>query len=462
MTGQNDPLLLAARDAVGREEFDLAWKLCQRAMVDGDPNNPHALLLSSFLAERRKDLPAAYSFAKHCIASAPSMAAGYINLGKVAQEMYRHDEAEEAYRIAVEVSTSEREKQLTLINRSAALANFGRFDEAEAVAREGLAKAPTHGKLLSTLGMCQLAKRQWAQGWKNYDELIGTPQRLRINYAGEPVWDGTPGKFVAVHGEQGIGDEMMFASMFPDLIAESGRVVIECDGRLRSLFARSFPKAVVYGTRWQNDVQWAETDQKPDASVSSGGLGKFFRTHDSAFTGAAYLKADPDRVTMWRALWAAKRKPAVGIAWTGGHQWTGAKFRKLSLEQLLPIFRSVDAHWVVLEYKNRREDIKEFRAEHPEIDIEIYPEVFADEYDQTAGLVASLDRVVTMQTAVAHLAGALGVPCEVLVPMSGQWRYGIEGNTMPWYKSVTVHRQARDGVWPLQDVENILRLRYGK
>lgn len=454
--------MIAARDAVNREDFDLAYRLCSKSLVENDPNNPHALLLASYLAERRKDLPAAYSFAKHCIAAAPQMAAGYINLGKVAQEMYRHEEADAAYEMAVDVSTSPRERQITLINRSAALANFGKFDEAETVAREGLQTDPKHSKLLSTLGMCQLARRDWAHGWKNYDELIGSPQRLRIQYAGEPQWDGTHGKVVAVHGEQGIGDEMMFASMIPDLIADSARVIVECDGRLRALFERSFPQATVYGTRWQNDVEWAEQDKAPDYSITSGGLGKFYRTHDGAFTGAAYLKADPDRVTMWRSLWASKRKPAIGIAWTGGHQWTGAKFRKFDLEQLLPLFRSVDAHWVVLEYKNRREDVAEFLSDHPDVDMAIYPEVFDNDYDKTASLVASLDRVVSMQTAVVHLAGALGVPCEVFLPQSGQWRYGMEGNTVPWYRSVTVHRQGRDGVWPLQEVENILRLRYGK
>lgn len=430
-------------------------------MTDDNPNDARALLLASFLAEKRRDLPVAYSFAKHCIAMAPQMSAGYINLGKVAQEMYRVDEADEAYSLAVQYARSDRERNMTVVNRAAALANFGLFREAELIAAEGLRDQPGHKKLLGTLGMCQLARRDWVNGWANYDEIIGTPQRLRINYAGEPVWNGESGATVAVYGEQGLGDEISFASMFPDLIAASDRVIVECDERLRGLFARSFPRATVYGTRWQSDIKWAEQDQRPNYSISSGGLGKHFRRADSDFPGTAYLIPDADRVTMWRALWAFKGKPAIGIAWTGGLQWTGAKFRRLSLSSLAPLMRAVNAHWVVLEYKDRREDVAEFKAAHPDIDIAVYPETAAHDYDMTAALVASLDRVVSMQTAVIHLAGALGVPCECLVSMSSQWRYGIDCDDIPWYRSVTLHRQARDGSWPLERIEGLLRLRYG-
>ena len=103
---------------------------------------------------------------------------------------------------------------------------------------------------------------------------------------------------------------------------------------------------------------------------------------------------------------------------------------------------SIDAHWVSLEYKSAAKAIGEFKARHPEIDIHEYPHAtLTRDYDDTAALVASLDMVFCVQTAVAHLGGALGVPTWVCVPPTSQWRYGSKGEAVPWYKSVRVLRQ---------------------
>jgi hypothetical protein len=156
-------------------------------------------------------------------------------------------------------------------------------------------------------------------------------------------------------------------------------------------------------------------------------------------------------------------KPVIGVAWTGGGDHTGRKKRSLTLQDFLPVFRSIDATWVSLEYRDVREELEEFEMEHG-VKILDYPRAtrqseFAD-YDDTAGLVAELDLVISVTTSVVHLAGALGQNCWVLAPHKARWWYGMEGN-IPWYRSVTMFRQSRDGTWPLEELITRLRLRHG-
>jgi hypothetical protein len=236
--------------------------------------------------------------------------------------------------------------------------------------------------------------------------------------------------------------------MFPDAIERAGHVTLECDSRLANLYKRSFPRASVYGTRNKLEVAWNSEDANPDYAISSFQLGGIFRRSVDAFPGTPYLVPDPDRVAMWRGLWATKRRPVIGIAWTGGVKNTAAHARKWTLEQLLPVFRSQpEAHWVSLQYKDCGAEVEAFTKEYG-VDLKVYPfATLSKDYDDTAALVATLDRVVTMQQTALHIAGALGIPTLVGLPSTAQWRYGERGSSMPWYKSVRLMRRREGESW---------------
>jgi ADP-heptose:LPS heptosyltransferase len=151
---------------------------------------------------------------------------------------------------------------------------------------------------------------------------------------------------------------------------------------------------------------------------------------------------------MWADMFKRVGKPVIGVAWHGGVPKTNSRNRRLTLEELLPFFQKQDAHYVSLQYKDASKEIAEFKERHPEIDLVQYPfATLTSDYDDTAALVASLDYVVCMQTAVAHTAGALGVPVTVLVPVASQWRYGTAHDSIPWYKSLRIIRQRKTGQW---------------
>lgn len=453
----------AAKYLADKEQYTESLAIVNRFLRDEDPNNAEALLLAAFLFDKAANASVenrviAYNFAKRAVAEGPKIAAAWMNLAKIAGDLYLLSESRRAYEMATRCAKSDGDRKMALINYGSALVMHGDFKGCEEVSRKALELGDSKAAS-GNLGISLLAQNKWKEGWPLYDRIIGAKHLRALNqYANEPSWDGSHNKSVILYGEQGLGDEISFASMLPDAIKDCKKVVIDCDARLEGLFKRSFPLASVYGTRGRKELPWAEEDTKPDASMPMGGLGKFYRPTPDSCPGTPYLVPDPDRLAMWKALWATKGKPVIGLAWSGGMQWTGAKFRKWTLNDLLPMFKAVDAHWVCLQYKDASAEIAEFLTEHPEIDLKQYPfATLTDDYDDTAALVASLDRVVAMQTAVIHLAGALGVPTWVFVYKHSQWRYGVSGDSMPWYKSVRIWRQTSGGAWPIKEAAEQLK-----
>jgi len=443
----------AAKDLWERAKYDEAYEIVLPVLMD-NPFNDAFLSLAGVIYEKADNLPLAYHLFKAACNIEPNEANHWVNLGRVAGDMWRVQEAEKFYKIALKKVKRDETLRILLGNLAAMCIDNARYEEAEKWCEQALKKFPDFDLGKSNLGFAQLALGKWDVGWKNYRYALDRPTRTKFQYKGEAEWDGHPGLRVVLYGEQGIGDELSFASMVPDAIETCEQVIIDCDIRLANLFQRSFPRAHVYGTRKMphDCALWAPEDRKFDASLAIGQIGEYFRTSTSDCPGTPYLIPDPDRVLMWKALWAKKRKPVIGIAWNGGIPKTGAKFRKWTLEQLLPVLTSVDAHWVCLEYRSAAAQIAEFRKSHPEIDIHEYPHgTLTKDYDDTAALVASLDMVFCIQTSVAHLGSALGVPTWVCVPPTSQWRYGATGESVPWYKAMRVIRQ-ENGVWNMKAI----------
>ena len=422
------------------------WKIINRLLTE-NPLDGRALVTGSYIMHLLGGYPQAYHLARSATQVLPEDSAGWTNLGHVASSMWLTDEAERSYKRALKCARDKEHQKCLWINLSALYIDTGRFKEALALTDKILAIDPAHHDGLANQGFCRLALRDW-RGWKGYHHTIGSEWRKKVQYTGEPEWDGSPGKTVVLYGDQGLGDEISFASMVPDAIDICNKVIIDCDARLEGLFRRSFPKARVYGTRTAQEGQWAKEDWQIDASLPLGQIGEFFRTTDESFPGTPYLTPDPDRVSMWKGLFAQKRKPVIGIAWTGGVPKTNSRNRRLGLKDFLPVFNAVDAHYVSLQYKDASTDLSAFHSECPGVDLKQYGfATLSNDYDDTAALIAACDQILCIQTAVAHTAGALGVPVIVLLPVATQWRYGDSHDSIPWYKSLRVIRQQRSGNW---------------
>lgn len=431
----NDALIEALADGPKPEK---AWKLIEQMLIE-NPLDIKALIAATFILRRLGALPAAYHFGRTLIQLYPHEPVGWINYGHACAELWLIEEAERCYQEAIKITTTKKNQLAALLNLGSLYVDNGLFERGELVTKEILKEDPEHIKAKANLAMCKLARQDWS-GWKDFGLMIGSPYRVKVRYKEEPQWDGTPGQNVVIYAEQGIGDEVSFASVIPDAARVCKKLIFDCDGRLEGLFRRSFPNVKVYGTRVKNE-KWAKEDRDIDASLPVGQLGEFFRTTANSFPGSPYLIACPVRMRQWASI---LKRPTIGIAWTGGVSRTNARNRRITLDALLPVL-SLDADFVSLQYKDASDDIAAFLENHPHINLKQYPwATLTHDYDDTAALVASCDYVICIQTAVAHLAGGLGVPATVLVPKATTWRYGHKGNTIPWYKSLRVIRQTND------------------
>ena len=454
----NEELALA-KEYAESDNYSKAWLIVSKALNE-EPDEPKALCIAAYMLEKQNNAAIAYQLLKRVTQLYPTNSTGWLNLGKCCDSLWRMEESEASYRRALNnVKPGDDDTKVILFtNLSALFMQLGRFNEARGYAERALKIDPEHLKSRHNLGVALLADQQWEQGWKQYEASVGSPHRPMFRYGDEPNWKGEEKGTVVIYGEQGIGDEISAASMFQDAIDRAEKLIIDCDARLKNLLQRSFPKAKIYGTRKEKVLNWDDEDHKIDYSIAAMQLGAIFRLKTEQFTGKPYLIPDADRVHMWKTLWAAKRKQAIGIAWTGGVSETAAKYRVWNIDQIAEIVRSVDAHWVCLQYKDATEQLKEFHAKYPDLHIEQYPyATLTKDYDDMCALVASLDGVVAMQSTAVHTAGALGIPCAAAIPKTSQWRYGTTGDTLPWYSSVKMFRQKELGKWELSGIKTWLQ-----
>lgn len=310
------------------------------------------------------------------------------------------------------------------------------------------------------LALCDLYDSRFAQGWPLYEARLHRRYEASRRPYRYPEWDGQrvlEGSLLIL-GEQGTGDEIMFASCYREAITRAGNCIIECEPRLAALFARSFPESQVVGQPRHSANPRLLGRSDIAAQVYCGSLPKFFRTRADDFPQhAGYLEPDGRRVDEWRRRLSNEgRKRRVGIAWNGGLKHTRRSLRSVVPEVFAQILRVPEVEFVSLQH----DDDGSVAAELARLSgarVHVFSEAFAN-FDELAALVASLDCVVTVCSTVVHLAGALGTPTLVLTPRHAEWRYLLEGPSMPWYPSVRLFRQARSGDWApvIQDVRAVL------
>jgi tetratricopeptide (TPR) repeat protein len=402
-----------ARDLAESGQYAKALELSEDPLCE-NPNHVGWLMLNVFCLEKAGKIGIAYHLCKRLLELAPRDSSAWLNMTNLHSRLWMVSEAIKSAKRGLEFAFKEKDRLHLLVNLGCIYVDTGQFDKGLECLNKAAEIDPEADKVISNSGFCYLAKREWAKGWKFYHRSLGDPSkgawRERIVYGKEPEWDGSPDKTVVLYGEQGVGDQICFASVVADAAKHSKKVILDVHPKLKGLFARSFPDVTVYGTHKQGAKPWKVEDRDFDASFPMGQLGEFYRLTDESWPKTPYLVADPDRVLMWKALFGTKGKPVIGIGWTGGIPRTGRRFRVSTLEDWLPLFKAIDAHWVSLEYKPSR-DVQEFKEAHPEIDIAEYPfATLSEDYDDTAAMVKAMDLVVTVPTTANHLAGALGVP----------------------------------------------------
>jgi Flp pilus assembly protein TadD len=415
------------------------------------PGHVGALMRLARAAHAARDFGRAVARFGQVLEHEPENAAALNDLGLLlAREFAEFERGEALLRRALAVAPGHADARANL---AWVLCERGAWEEGERLFDEQLGRTPDDQELRLMRTVARLKRGEYAAGWDGYEARSASPSAIPRPYA-FPAWDGRPlaEGALLVYGEQGLGDQIMFASCLPDLLAQVPDCVIECDPRLGRLFERSFPAARIVTARQDDPAPaWLAASGSPGARIRAqtaiGSLPRRFRRSRADFPRhSGYLRPDSARVREWRARLAAEGADAkIGISWRGGTATSRRGLRSLDLEQLAPLLKGVPATWVSLQYTDCRAEIAAAERRHG-LSVRHWQEAI-DDYDETAALVAALDAVVSVCTAVVHLAGGLGRRALVLVPYAAEWRYGTAGEVMPWYPSVRLLRQAAPGAW---------------
>jgi hypothetical protein len=334
-------------------------------------------------------------------------------------------------------------------NLGLALQEQGRFDLALAHYDRLIAEHPLAIEYRWNRGLTHLTQGDYASGWEDYElRHVRGGRDVRRDF-GLTEWDGDePARHhVLVYAEQGLGDEIMFASCLADLARRCAGVVVECDARLVALFARSFAGVTAHGAARDGTRDWLREHPALDRQIAIGSLPRVLRQSREDFPEhAGYLVADAMRVEAWqqRLTGGADSGPAIGLSWRGGTRKTRAGLRSLELQDYLPLANARQCRFVCLQRGDCAEEVAAARAAG--MDLQWWPHAL-DDVEETAALTAALDCVISVDNTIVHLAGALGSHCWVLLAQVPDWRYGLTGETMPWYPSLRLFRQSRSREW---------------
>lgn len=407
------------------------------------PRNPMVIFGLATVSARRKQIALAvllYEIYLKLETIPYKQGGAYLNIGKIYHDDGKKDIAMGYFNKAVEACSECKEEdaidtlKLAHINIAGNTIASGDPESALKLLNDTIEKYPSEAEtfhLKFNKGMVQLELGEYGEGFDAVNDYL--PRHDCREYTGEgspPTWDGTKGKTVIVYGEQGIGDEIMFASMIPDLMKDCN-VIMDAHLRLAEMFRNSFD-IPVYATREFNCIRWKH-DEKIDYKIPIGSLGKWYRREEKDFPGAPYLKADEKLKSKLKdRLNKLGDKPCIGISWRGGTKSTNKEYRNIPLEMLKPLLE-MDVNWISLNYQDTTGKLLEEFHGKTGLKIHHWKDVI-DDYDMTAALVSNLDLVISIPQSVVHLAGSLGTPVWQMCPKKAMWQMGRYGKEMPWYK----------------------------
>lgn len=433
-----DVRIKGVHNLLQRQEYAQAWPIVSE-LLNEKPDEPQALYLAGCIMRTQGHIGVALQLLRRALSMNQKHANLWMHYGACLHDTHQYEEARECFRKVLQILPDD---IMPLANIAASYVQEGRSREALEWADKALALAPNNhiagiAKAFGALGL-----GRWEEGWKYADFLYGTKIPYRVyTERDEPVWDGAPGKTVVVQADQGLGDMIMFAQCLPQMIADCKQVIVETNERLAPMFARNWPTLHVYPTlKKEGNLTWP-LNYEIDAHVHISLLGKFYRRKDEEFPRQAYLTAAPEWRKQWRKWLEQFPRPWVGLAWKGGIPLTNTQARSMELRELAPIIEQ-GGTMISLCYHDSSHEIARWNIDHKEQII--LPDLDnGGPYDETLGLIAELDHVVTVTTTVAHACGAMGKRASVMVNRVPAWRYVYGGDGLLWYPedSLRLYRQ---------------------
>jgi tetratricopeptide (TPR) repeat protein len=378
----------------------------------------------------------------------PDYAKAHINRGIALISLARIDEAVRSLERGVELDPDRAEAHTSL---AGALSVQHRFDEALTHNARALALSPGYLEAEWNRSLIWLQQGDYERGWPAYEARWRCKSTAPLPAFKQPRWDGAPldGKTILLYAEQGIGDTLHMIRYAPQVKARgAGRVVVQCQNALVPLLARSRGIDQVVG--------WGSPAPSFDVYTPLLSLPGLFHTTLATVPAAVpYVFPDPELVAQWRRELAAgsgdpRRAPGgvrVGIAWQGSPRYAWDRHRSVRLEQFEALARIERVQLISLQKGPGSEQLRDLAGRFPVVDLGDRLDETAGPFMDTAAVVANLDLVVSVDSAIAHLAGAMGVPVWVALNYSPHWCWLLDRDNSPWYPTARLFRQTRLGDW---------------
>jgi len=434
----------------GLDRFEEAVASYERAIAL-NPRSAEAHANRGVAFEELRRFAEALAASDRAIALKPDYAEAHNNRGIALRDLNRLEEAVASYERAI---TLEPDYAEAYSNRGLAFRDLRRFDEAIASYDKAITLKPDYAEAYFNKSLCCLTMGEMAQGWKlfEYRKKMARPMGYRPD--ARPTWLGTEdlaGKTLFLYWEQGLGDTIQFCRYAGLAQARGARVVMSVQDSLARLLRPMEAPIEIIGA-----------DQAPDAfdfhcPLMSLPLA-FGTTRETIPSMPRYLAADPRLKAQWAERLPGGGGPRIGLAWSGNPIHPNDHNRSMRLAALQPLL-SMEAEWVSLQ-KELRPDDEAALAECRPI---TFPGEALEDFADTAAVIEALDLVITVDTAVAHLAGALGKPVWILLPFATDWRWPLDREESTWYPSARLYRQPRIDDWPsvIERVRNALASRFG-
>jgi len=355
----------------------------------------------------------------------------YNNLGVALTQLGRSPEALAAYRDAIEMRPAYADAHSNL-----GVALYASGDAAEAVefCSKAVELAPDSTTAHSNLSLILLGAGEYERGWIEHEwRFKCNPMFISRPFA-QPQWKGEAlnGRTILLHAEQGLGDTIQFSRFVPMVADRGGRVIVECQGELVRLL-EDLPGVTDVLPRGAEIPAF-------DLHCPFMSLPLAMKTIVETIPAKSYLHARPALEEQWAQRLGKKSNLRIGLVWAGRSTHSNDANRSMRFEQFLPLLGLDGVTFHSLQHGRAAQQM----AGHPRIIA--HTEELTD-FAETAALIAQLDMVISVDTAVAHLAGGMGKPVWIMLPFASEWRWMIARDDSPWYPTARLFRQKTWGDW---------------
>ena len=404
-----------------------------REVLDRAPHHGEAHLNSGIALAALGSMEDAIAEFDQALSLAPGHPVAHYNRGIALYELGRYTDAVDAHDNALATAP---EHPGAWLNRGRALAALKRLDDALASYDKAKAIQKDNPDIHFMESLALLTVGDFRQGFEKYEarwRRSGMPEQKS---RGRPLWRGDYSlarKIVLLHAEQGLGDTIQFARYVPQLALSGANVILEVQPELTALLSRLEGVKTV--------IPSGAPTPSYDVHCPLGSLPLALKTEPSNVPAPIpYLSADEAHLAKWAGRLGPR--PRIAIAWSGNASHLNDRNRSMPFAKLAPLFSS-PARFISIQRELRAEDESALAAEQRVTHIggEL------SDFDDTAAIVALCDLVIAVDTAVVHLAGAMGRPVWVMLPFAPDWRWTLDGDSTPWYPTARLFRQTALGDW---------------